>query len=97
MKRLTNGIKVWIAGSTLVGFLTGWSVLAHSGGTVVDTTSLVPASQVTVSTQTTTQIPALDTSAADTVSSANQSQSLQQLSAPAVVARNAPRLRTSGS
>jgi cytoskeletal protein RodZ len=101
MKRLTNGIKVWIAGSTLVGFLTGWSVLAHSGGIVADSTTPAPASQMTVSTQTTTQIPSLDTSttatSAGTVSSDNQSQSLQQLSAPAVVARNAPRLRTSGS
>ena len=105
MKRLTNGLKVWIAGSTLVGFLTGWSLLANMGTSAVATTTLAPTSQVTQSTQTTTQVSSLDTSvtatSTSTASSAsasdNQSQSLQQISAATNVTSNVPRLRTSGS
>lgn len=104
MKRLTNGLKVWIAGSTLVGFLTGWSLLANMGASAVATTTLTPTSLVTQSTQT-TQVSSLNTSATatstSTASSAsasdNQSQSLQQISAAANVTSNVPRLRTSGS
>jgi hypothetical protein len=104
MKRLTNGLKVWIAGSTLVGFLTGWSLLANMGTSAVATTTVAPTSLVTQSTQT-TQVSSLDTSttatSTSTASSAsasdNQSQSLQQISAAANVTSNVPRLRTSGS
>ena len=100
MKRLTNGLKVWIAGSTLVGFLTGWSLLANMGGSAVATTTLAPTSQVTQSTQT-TQVSSVDTSVTATSTSAsasdNQSQPLQQISAATNVTSNVPRLRTSGS
>lgn len=96
MKWMKLGLRLWIGISTLIGFLLGWILLAHSGspaaasvktaGSAVRISAVQPALQ---------PVPSLDDLAGG--AQVQSVQPLQPLPASPRITGNAPRLRTSGS
>ncbi len=82
------GLRIWIAASAVVGFLTGWVVVAHNAPTAAST-----------ATQPAASAPALTSPFGSSNASGNTGSSQVQgvLSSPAQTFSRTPRLRTGGS
>jgi hypothetical protein len=85
MKYLKISLRVWIAISSMIGFLVGWAMLAHAPKPVQ------PSQQPAL----VEPAPLLNLDINSTLKPRNRS--LQQLPAWPQTGRNVPRLRTGGS
>ena len=88
------GLRVWIALTTVLGFLAGWVVVAHNAPTAALTATRQPAASTPAPTS------SFDSSSAlgGTSSAGSQSQAQSVQSFPAQrFGRSTPRLRTGGS